>query len=121
MRCPGHPCHDDPGLDAKRVNFHRVVHLLHRCVVSSYSLQKASVLQMCVCIVRIEVESSLEFLVCFGPVPFIFECLGQRKMSLWKGPIELERLGSRLPGVKQTLLRRMTSPHRVSQQDIGVG
>src|SRR5262249_25391797 len=76
---------------------------------------------MCVCIVRIEFEGALEFLLCLGPVPVIFESLGQRKMSLWEGRIQVYCLAGRLFGLRQSLLRRMNSPARVSQRDVGVG
>src|SRR6516225_1669405 len=120
MRCPGHKCHVDPGLNAKRVQFDCVIHLLHSFVVSPQGLDKASVLQMCVCIVRIEFECELELLLCLGPVPVIFEGLGQRKMSLREGGIEFECLGGRILGVRQSLFRGMTSPGGVSQYDMCV-
>src|ERR1700747_3600140 len=90
MRGISYVCHDDPGFDAKRVQFHRVIHLRHSLVVAPQGLDKAPVLQMGVCIIGIELEGKLVLFLCFGPVPVVFEGLGQRKMSFCERRIEFQ-------------------------------
>ena len=114
-------CHYDPGLNAERVQFNRVIHVRHGFVVSFQGLHKAPVLQMSVCIIGIELEGEPVFLLCFGPIPRVFEGLCQRKMSFREGGIEFQRFCRRHPGVRQSLFRGMASPDRISEQDIGVG
>src|ERR1700733_9680565 len=120
-RCKRYKSQHFPNPKVHRVQFGRVGHLFHGCVVASQGLQKTSILLMCRRVVGTQLNSEFVLPLGFRPIPVVeFYCLGEHEMSLPERGIKFHRPGCRRLGQRQRFFSSATPTPRITELNIGI-